>query len=372
MFIYNTIGLFGIAYAASTVSSMAGIGGGGMLIPLYAIVGNITLREAIVLSIVTIAGNTFVRGIYYVFKRHKVTRKRAMINYNIARVVVPFIGISSYLGYLINTLLPQIFIFAIIVIILGILIVKLLKKIYYYYKNNDINNDNIYIINDNENNWNESQLADRRGDSKLFVVNNILYIVTSFVISAFFSYIIKNNDSLLVSIGYYIIQIIILLLIVHMNIIHINDIYKQRKAKGFNWLRGDIDWFNKVNYLKFGIAGLFTGFFSSMLGIGGSMIINPIMIDLNVVPDVVVATSSLLSFFASVIAIILYIGNSLTIYWYYPILFMLGSLGGATGILLINLFRKRSKIVILFTLTICMICSLILLFVHQIFIFIDL
>lgn len=367
----NVIGLFGTAYGVSVVAGIAGIGGGGMLIPLYAIIANIDLRSAIILSVITIAGNTFIRGIYYIFKRHRATRRRVMINYNISRLVVPFIGISSYIGFLLNQALPQFVIFLTIVLILGILILKLIKKTYLYFKKNP-DKDNMYVIDDTFVICNNTDLADRRGDSKTFIINNLLFTISSFLVTAFFSYLIRNTESIYMRICYYIVQVVILLLSAHINIVHINDIYKQRKAKPFNWLQGDICWAEKKNYVKFGIAGLFTGFFSSMLGIGGSMILNPIMVDLQVLPDVVVATSSLLSFFASIIAVILYMGDTTMFLWYLPILFILGGLGGITGIFIINYFKKNIRLIILIILISCMVGSLILLCIHQIFIFIDL
>lgn len=96
-------------------------------------------------------------------------------------------------------------------------------------------------------------------------------------------------------------MVIILSLVGYINRIFISTKYNNRKKYKYNWLVGDIWRNDKINYIKFIISGLFTRFFSLLLGIGRSMILNPIMIDLKIPPYVVVMTLSLLSPFPYVV-----------------------------------------------------------------------
>src|SRR6056297_3480674 len=113
---YNLIGLFIASYFISLLSSLAGIGGGAMLIPIYSLIANLDIRESIVLSIATISGNVFVRAVYYGVKKHKNAKNRSLADYEIAKLIVPFDANTAYLGYLLNKFLPNIIIFILIFI----------------------------------------------------------------------------------------------------------------------------------------------------------------------------------------------------------------------------------------------------------------
>ena len=97
---------------------------------------------------------------------------------------------------------------------------------------------------------------------------------------------------------------------------------------------------------------------------------NPIMINLELLPEVVVATSSVSSFFSSLVATIQYIFDE-KLEWVLLGLFFAGSFGALTGVLILRFLKKNLRVAITFFLTFSLIGSLILLIVTNIISFVE-
>ena len=54
----NDIGVMICVTIISIVATIGGVGGGGLLIPLYMLIGNFSLEESIPMTIMTILGDT--------------------------------------------------------------------------------------------------------------------------------------------------------------------------------------------------------------------------------------------------------------------------------------------------------------------------
>lgn len=370
----NLIGMFVASYIASTLASISGIGGGGMLIPLYSIIGNIELKEAILLSIITIAGNSLVRSLYYIRAKHANVTNRYLPNFDIIRLVVPFDGNTAYLGFLLNQVLPNIVIFILIVIILGIMTYKTIQKTIGYFKNKDMKDGMLIIIDnieatipmtDTNNNNNGNEMRD--GETKWDVIKNLAYSITGFSLITFFTFVRKTYDD---DDGYgwaiYLVQLFIIGLFGYTTCEHIKSIYLLKKKEKFNFVEGDIDWSIKESFLKYIVSASFVGMFSTLLGIGGGMIMNPIMINFNVIPEVVVATSSITTFFSSVISALQFIISEGSVEWYYGVLFLIGGLASVTSLVILKFLRAHIKFVITCIMSVSLSVSLVLLVVFNI------
>jgi len=92
-------------------------------------------------------------------------------------------------------------------------------------------------------------------------------------------------------------------------------------------------------------AGLFAG----MFGIGGGLIKNPLMLEMNVLPDVAVATSSTMIFFTTGAATASYISFGLLPLDYGAFFFGVGfvaTIGGVFGMRwLVNKLKRKSLLV---------------------------
>ena len=366
----NLIGIFITSYLVSTLAGIAGIGGGAMLISLYSLIGNISIKYSIILSVITITGNSFIRTIYYSFKKNEKTKNRYLPNYEIVRLIVPFDGNLSYIGYILNKILPNFVIFILIIILMLILCYKTIIKTIQFVRKKSTKDD-IFIIFDNI----ETKLSDnitinynRKGQTKKDIIDNYIYIILSFSLIIIFT-IARNliKPYWLV----YIIQFFIIILFGYFTIKHIQLQYKWRKKILFNFIEGDIEWNNYINFIKYCTTASFVGLISTMVGIGGGMIMNPLLINYGILPDIVIATSSITTFFSSIASALQFIIEDNIFEWYFIALFGIGGFSSITGIIILKFLKKKIKIIITIILAITLVLSLILLIIFNVLTFIN-
>lgn len=367
------------AYVFTTLSSIGGIGGGGMLIPVFAMITGLPIKDAIVLSIITITGSALVRGIYFSFKRHGDNKLRYLPNYELIRLVVPFDGNVSFLGLMLNEVSPNIVIFVMVFIVLSVMIFKTIQKSYYMFKK-DENPSFITIIYDNieqqqeisDSDKLESQDERKLGESWKDVVDSLLYILFTMSIIVFFTFVRDSYEEDSKRWLIWSIQFAVILLFCFNTIRNIQIQYNFRKKANFKFIKGDIAWNRNEDgiksFTKYGLAGSSVGIISTMLGIGGGMILNPVMLQFGVEPDVVLASSSIMTFFSSTTSSIQYLAtgdyndyrNTMIA------LFFVGMLGACTALVILKFFRQKIKKVVVVVLSICLVVSLVLLSVYSI------
>lgn len=106
--------------------------------------------------------------------------------------------------------------------------------------------------------------------------------------------------------------------------------YHLKRQCGFQFLNSDIEWSPKRTYVTMAVS-VGAGMTSSLLGIGGGMLINPLLLELGVAPDCTAATSSLMILFTALSAVAQY-GIIGRIQWdYAAVLFVLGLVGCICG-----------------------------------------
>lgn len=363
------IGILCTAYFGSVIASLAGIGGGGILIPLYVIITGLPIKDAVVLTMFTIAGNSLFRALYFFIQRKD---NRFIPNYQILRIIILFDGNVAYLGFLLNRYLPNIAIFIMIVIIMLILIYKtfiLFKKYLKDHENNDYKNE-LFIIIDNIEQKLDIPLTEisnffteeKYGEDYWYLVENIIYIISSVALVAVFSVFrgLIDPEWLI-----YLTQFIIVLCFGFMVIRHIRTEYNLRKNTNFNFMESDINWNDPISFIKYCLSASFVGIISTMLGIGGSIIMNPIMLSFKLEPEVVVATSSIGTFFSSIISLIQFIIGGSKFEWYYAFLFGFGFLASFTSIFVLRYFKKYLRIIVVGILLFSLGASLILIIVFN-------
>ena len=111
------------------------------------------------------------------------------------------------------------------------------------------------------------------------------------------------------------------------------------------------------------IIASFTGFLSTYMGIGGGMLTTPIMIQVGMIPEVVVATSAVSTLFSSMITTINYVVEGKLI-WSYGLWFsFVSALGSYIGLSMSDVILKKFKrqSVIIFFVSLILFTSIILL-----------
>ena len=131
--------------------------------------------------------------------------------------------------------------------------------------------------------------------------------------------------------------------------------YQKKKQNHYIFIKGDIVW-NKEVVRKFILIGTFTGFVSTYIGIGGGMMTTPIMIQVGMLPEVVVATSSISTFCSCFISSLNYFSSGDLPIVYGSVFAICSAIGSVGGIYasdyIISVYKKQSPIIFMVALII--------------------
>jgi len=86
--------------------TLAGIGGGGVVVPLLSVFFTFEFKEATAISGFSILVCSIARFIYN-FKQMHPDKKAVAIDYGLAIVMLPTVMMGSYVGVIMNAMLPD-------------------------------------------------------------------------------------------------------------------------------------------------------------------------------------------------------------------------------------------------------------------------
>jgi len=116
-----------LAFVAIFVASGVGMGGGGILVPMYTILLAFPSKSAVALSNITIFGGSIVNVAIYFRRKHPLA-DRPLIDWDLIMVMEPVTILGALAGSFINKLLPGWLTSIFLVIVLTITTYRLLKK----------------------------------------------------------------------------------------------------------------------------------------------------------------------------------------------------------------------------------------------------
>ena len=122
------------------LANVGGIGGGGLIIPIIMAFFSFSTKEAIAISGFTIFTGSVARYIYAYNQRHP-EKDATMIDYGIVIVMMPLVLVGSFVGVLVNIMLPPVLLSLFLTIILILLTAQSLKKGVQIYKKETIVNN---------------------------------------------------------------------------------------------------------------------------------------------------------------------------------------------------------------------------------------
>ncbi len=114
MFIGGCVSLM----AGSMLSSSAGVGGGGINVPIFILLFGFTFEEAVIFSNFTILGNYLSQVIVNSRKHHPILINRPLIYFEIVLILLPCQLGGSNLGALLNIILPAFVLYIIALVVL--------------------------------------------------------------------------------------------------------------------------------------------------------------------------------------------------------------------------------------------------------------
>ena len=345
--IFLIIGVFFISFLAS----IAGIGGGALLLPFYMLVGNFKTYYSIPLCVVTIAGNSLCRMLLLIKQKHPSNKYRFLINYIILIAMIPLDNAFSFVGYFLNTITPAFITNILLIILLLIIGIKTIKKSYFLFRKEnkkiEIENtiiglsmqiikkkkleiDNIELEIDSEEY--EKICNEKKGDPFWIPVTSLIFFALIFITQLIIT--LVRNNQIKCSTTYwslYGLQTIFLIIYSIIGYYIIKKIQFYRDRKNFFYLEKEFIWNNK-KIVFFGITSIIIGIVSTYLGIGGGMIVVPFLLFYNISPEIASSTNAISTFFSSISSSIQFLSGNRILTFYGIIFFAISFFASFFGL----------------------------------------
>ena len=126
-------------------------------------------------------------------------------------------------------------------------------------------------------------------------LKSLALVLASIIIVAIFSF--TKPDICEIEYWYYLIGFLVITIgLLAGNIIYVKKLYYHRRNNDFDFISSDFKYDNKM-FTKLILASMFTGAISTYLGIGGGMLINPLLLNLGMAPHIIIASTAVTTFF---------------------------------------------------------------------------
>jgi len=381
------IGL-GAAILGLVLAAGGGIGGGGILVPIYILVLNFPVKIAIPLSAVTVLGGAIANNIMNARKRHPDYPSRSVIDWELMLQMCPPAIAGALIGAILNDVLPEIVLIMMLLVILGFTAYKTLEKAFSLYakeslamkreppkenseeyysilekggaKENTTLNGQYGTINSNvkhhesQNVQALSQPNDKsgfvRGSSFEVSIDHMHSIWCGMKLSILFLAVtavqlIERGSFLGLSYhcgqscawiwkGVTIFTIICFCYVVRSDLLN-------RVKSGFP-VASDIVW-NETTTIKYPSFSVIAGLIAGLFGLGGGLVYGPLMLGLDVHPAVASATCACMILFISSTATISFMSFGYLVYDYAIAYLLVGLVSTFIGQTLMAYLLKRYK-----------------------------
>ena len=355
---YSDLFLMLLIFGTTTLSTLSGVGGGAIDVLILMLVGGFPLEMAVPLALCDVYGACIVKFGYFVKRRNPLNNFRYLPNYKIVLLFVPLYGTFVYVGYLLNSYSPYFLTLLVLLLVLCVSLYKSLMKLLVLYRNSSsvyvkerAEIDGIYdVLVEKESISLEevtlymdyAQVKVSKYDLDLYGIHRRreklfgLLFVNSLCIALNLILLFFTFLKLINAVLFFGIQLLFVCFVLFFVVCYI---YIDRNI-------GDTIIWSWFNILKLIVASSVTGVVSSYVGIGGGMIMNPILVSMKVSPHVVLATYSVSAFYSVTIAILQYIILGKNFLLFYAFLFFFCGVSGALcGVFLLHFMNSQKAII---------------------------
>ena len=287
------------------MSNASGLGGGLLFIPVLLLILNFYPHEAIPISkIVIFAGalTSFIQNT----KVKRPHRNCKALNYNLIIVNTSNLLLGTVFGVTLNKILPNTLILFLLCILLFYYSYKTFKTFLKFY-NEEANTDlhsmssQMNSISPRNTNNDINQPIDQvereiYKDQFLLRWDKLQYVLFPFLIMAILSILRESNIVSKCSLLYWVLILLFALTVIifdYFVLLHIEKEYNYRKLINFPYDAKDINW-NRDTIIKLNAIGFIAGFIAGTIGIGGGVVLGPILLDLGIHPIVGTVTTNFL------------------------------------------------------------------------------
>ena len=334
------------------MSNASGLGGGLLFIPVLLLIMKFYPHEAIPISKMVIFAGALTSFIQNT-KVKRPGRNTKALNYNLIIVNCSNLLLGTVFGVTLNKILPNTLILFLLCILLFYYSYKTFKTFLKFYNeesNIDAHSMSSQINSISSRNFDINQQPLDQVDREIYKDQFLLrwdklqFVLFPFLIMAILSILRESNMVSKCSAIYWvfvIIFIIIVLLFDYLVIIHIEKEYTYRKNINFPYDEKDINW-TKNTIIKLCFIGFLAGFIAGTIGIGGGVVLGPILLDLGIHPIVGTVTTNFLVLITSSSTTFQFILFKMLNFQYGIFCIFFSALGSYCGTYLVNSYVKNT------------------------------
>ena len=334
------------------MSNASGLGGGLLFIPVLLLIMKFYPHEAIPISKMVIFAGALTSFIQNT-KVKRPGRNTKALNYNLIIVNCSNLLLGTVFGVTLNKILPNTLILFLLCILLFYYSYKTFKTFLKFYNeesNIDAHSMSSQINSISSRNFDINQQPLDQVDREIYKDQFLLrwdklqFVLFPFLIMAILSILRESNMVSKCSAIYWvfvIIFIIIVLLFDYLVIIHIEKEYTYRKNINFPYDAKDINW-TKNTIIKLCFIGFIAGFIAGTIGIGGGVVLGPILLDLGIHPIVGTVTTNFLVLITSSSTTFQFILFKMLNFQYGIFCIFFSALGSYCGTYLVNSYVKNT------------------------------
>lgn len=373
------------------IAASGGIGGGGMLVPLYILVMGFHPKNAIALSNFTIVGSSVTNIIMNLSKRHP-DADRPLVDWDLILVMEPLTMAGAISGAFASKLLPDWLLTIMLVILLAFTTYETLKKgLSQFTKETRAFEDQRKSIlrqteeselelvamaesvgllkggrsgdggggeEEGEDGEGAEETGGKRGsastattpeerelaellETERYTPQDKAVLLSGMVLAVVVLNLLKGGGATFPSplgfacgsAAYWSVQALVLVIVlgvsVHMRSVLI-DKWRLKQRLRYRYVPGDVEW-NERNTVVYPCICFFAGIFAGMFGVGGGIVKGPLMLQMGVHPLVTSATVAVMIMFTSVAATAMFMAFG-TLKWdYAAYFFVVGLAATAVG-----------------------------------------
>ncbi|KAK2990994.1 hypothetical protein RJ640_005476 [Escallonia rubra] len=311
-----------LCFLAATISSAGGIGGGGLFIPILTIVAGLDLKTASSFSAFMVTGGSVANVVYFMFITSPKYGGKALIDYDIALLSQPFMLLGVSIGVVCNIVFPEWLITILFATFLGWSSFKTCRSGVWYWKleSEEVRRNGLAVDETCDGRREVSKgakepLLSGRGQVNLAVPWMKLVVLVMIWFAFFLLYLLRGNrygQGIVTlepcGVGYWILSSIQLPLA----IIFTTWILNRREERPLDqacYQQGTDFQSSRApsSKLIYPVMALLTGLLGGVFGIGGGMLISPLLLQVGIAPEVTAATCSFMVFSSSTMSAFQYL-----------------------------------------------------------------
>jgi uncharacterized membrane protein YfcA len=303
-----------LIFLMSGLAGATGIGGGVLYVIFFVVLFGYNASDSVALSQFTIMGTTITAVLIKVFLRHP-TKKKPLIDYDIVIVIISPLLAGTTIGVVVNIVLPYWLILLILTGLLCFLFVSTFQSSLKLYKkeNTQIGTD---IERTDESLVENEELKHIHEKEKGIVPLDSVLIITPIYFLMILLALLRGSRKFpsvinleFCSILFWCFSVLIIIIFIALAEVCVRFMLVKHKKKaeiGYDYDILDIKW-ESHSARKISLIGLEAGFIGSLVGVGGAIVVNPVLLKIGIRPEVMTATSSFMILFTSTISSLQYI-----------------------------------------------------------------